>query len=75
MGKSSKIFSEMIRSDIEFYLRECNMDERERLIFDYKCQKVPNEEIAERLNCSTSTIDRAIRTLKNKISKCNQMMI
>ena len=65
-------YKEFIKEEIDFYLREANFDERERLLFLYRNKKMPLEEIAERMCCSVSTINRINRTMKKKIIKASK---
>lgn len=67
---SSLRFADMVQSEIDVCLKQCNFDERQRSVFLMRTQNIPIEEIAEEINCSVSTVDRCVKTIKNKISKC-----
>ena len=69
MDLKRNFYKEFINEEIDFYLREANFDERERSLFLYRNSKIPLEEVAEKMNCSVSTIDRINRTMKTKIIK------
>ena len=69
MEKQRAILESVIKEEIDFYLREANFDERERSLFLYRNSKIPLEEVAEKMNCSVSTINRINRTMKTKIIK------
>lgn len=62
-------YADFIKEEVDFYLKEANFDSRERLLFLLRNEKVPIEEIAEKMNCSVSTINRINRTMKKKIIK------
>lgn len=69
MDLKRNFYKEFIKEEIDFYLREANFDERERSLFLYRNSKIPLEEVAEKMNCSVSTINRINRTMKTKIIK------
>ena len=69
MDLKRNLYNEFIKEEIDFYLREANFDERERSLFLYRNSKIPLEEVAEKMNCSVSTINRINRTMKTKIIK------
>ena len=54
-------YADFIKEEVDFYLK--------RLLFLLRNEKVPIEEIAEKMNCSVSTINRINRTMKKKIIK------
>ena len=66
MDLKRNFYKEFIKEEIDFYLREANFDERERSLFLYRNSKIP---LAEKMNCSVSTINRINRTMKTKIIK------
>ena len=68
MDLKRNFYKEFIKEEIDFYLREANF-ERERSLFLYRNSKIPLEEVAEKMNCSVSTINRINRTMKTKIIK------
>lgn len=69
MDLKRNFYKEFIKEEIDFYLREANFDERERSLFLYRNSKILLEEVAEKMNCSVSTINRINRTMKTKIIK------
>ena len=69
MDLKRNFYKEFIKEEIDFYLREANFDERERSLFLCRNSKIPLEEVAEKMNCSVSTINRINRTMKTKIIK------
>ena len=69
MDLKRNFYKEFIKEEIDFYLREANFDERERSLFLYRNSEIPLEEVAEKMNCSVSTINRINRTMKTKIIK------
>lgn len=62
-------FEEFIKEEVDYYLKEANFDSRERLLFLLRNDKVSIEEVAEKMNCSVSTVNRINRTMKKKIIK------
>lgn len=69
--KKRNYYAEFIQEEIDFYLKEANFDSRERLLFLFRNNKIPLEEIAEKMNCSVSTVNRINRTMRKKISKAS----
>lgn len=66
---SRNFYKDFIQEEVDYYLRAANFDSRERALFLYRNEKIPLEEIAEKMNCSVSTINRINRTMKVKIIK------
>ena len=60
---------EFTRPEIRYLLAECNFTEAERTLFDMRCEDIPLEECAERMNISVSTVNRLNKRIKKKIDK------
>ena len=69
---SRNIYKEFIQEEIDFYLRAANFDDRERALFLYRNKKVPLEEIADKMHCSVSAVNRINRTMRKKIAKTSE---
>ena len=72
---SKRFFTGLITSEVDFILKEANLDAREEQLFLLRSKNISVEESAEIMNCSTRTCNRINGTMKNKISKMlsNQM--
>lgn len=64
-----KFYKEFVQQDIDFYLKECAFNDRERTLFEMRLKEFTLEEISEKMNVSKSTVDRINKTMKQKISK------
>lgn len=60
---------DLIRPEIEYYVRECNFTPSERKLFDLRLKGASLEEIAEEMNISLSTAKRIHRKVKIKIAR------
>jgi len=60
---------DLIRPEIEYYVRECNFTPPERKLFDLRLKGASLEEIAEEMNVSLSTAKRIHRKVKIKIAR------
>ena len=60
---------EFTKPEIRYLLAEGNFTSDERTLFDMRCEDVPLEECAERMNVSVSTVKRLNKRIKTKIDK------
>ena len=60
---------EFTKPEIRYLLAESNFTEEERALFDMRCDDIPLEECAERMNVSVSTVKRLNKRIKCKIDK------
>lgn len=68
------IKTEFTEPECEWFRRECNFTEEERAVFDLRVKNRSVVEIQQRLSeqnlpMSESTINRRIRSIKNKIHR------
>lgn len=63
------IKSEFTEPECERFRRECNFTQDELDVFNLRVKDCSLVEIQQALNMSGSTVDRRIRSIKNKIHK------
>lgn len=59
----------MILSDCQRYRRDCNFTDEEQAVFDLCARGKSRVQISEALRLSVLTVDRRIRSIKDKIQK------
>lgn len=60
--------------EIRYFLAECNFTKDEETLFLLRCQDVPLELCAERMNVSIKTTDRLHKKVKDKIGRVTNEM-
>lgn len=59
----------LILSECQRYRRECNFTDEEQAVFDLSARGKSRVQISEALRISVPTVDRRIRSIKDKIRK------
>ena len=62
-------FFDFTRSDYEYIIKECMLDEEYQKLLEYKIKGYSITKIAIEMNMSESTINRKFKKLKKKIIK------
>ena len=62
-------FFDFTKSDYEYIVNECMLDEELAKIFEMKIKGYSITKIALELNMSESSVDRSVKQLKKKIAK------
>lgn len=60
---------EFTAPECDHFRAQCNFTDDERAVFDLRVRGKSRVEIADRLNMSTATVDRRIRSIKRKIDR------
>lgn len=60
---------EFTAPECDRFRAQCNFTDDERAVFDLRVRGKSRVEIADRLNMSTATVDRRIRSIKRKIDR------
>jgi len=60
---------EFTAPECDYFRAQCNFTDDERAVFDLRVRGKSRVEIADRLNMSTATVDRRIRSIKRKIDR------
>lgn len=69
--KLGKFLSELTKPELEFLREQLNLSEEETEIFNLLCKGKQIYEIVMKLNISYPTINRRIKSIKNKIERMN----
>lgn len=62
-------FFEFTKSDYEFIVKECMLDDEYQKLLEYKIKGYSRTKMARELSVSEATLDVMIRKLKKKIRK------
>ena len=62
-------FFEFTKSDYDYIVKECMLDEEYQRLLEYKIKGYSRVKIAMELNVSEYTVDKMIQKLKKKITK------
>lgn len=62
-------FFEFTKTDYEYIVKECMLDEEYQKLLEYKIKGYSRTKMALKLNVSEATIDKMIQKLKKKIMK------
>lgn len=60
---------DLTRPEAEYFRRECNFTETEREIFDLRVSDRSIIEICMKMSLAESTVNRKIRSIKNKMAR------
>lgn len=63
------MFFEFTKSDYDYIVKECMLDEEYTKLLEYKIKGYSIVKIANLLNCSEARVNVMIKKLKNKIKK------
>ena len=67
--KEDMTFFEFTKTDYEYIVEECMLDEEYQKLLEYKIKGYSRVKIAMELNVSESTVDKMLQKLKKKITK------
>ena len=62
-------YFEFTKSDYEYIIKECMLDEEYQKLLEYKIKGYSRIKIADKLKVSEYTVDKMIQKLKKKITK------
>ncbi len=60
---------EFTKQEVEYIKSKIYLSQRQEKIFEYRLKEIPIFEMAEKENCSESTINRELNKIKKKIMK------
>lgn len=63
------MFFEFTKSDYDYIVKECMLDEEYTKLLEYKIKGYSIVKIADLLNCSEARVNVMIKKLKSKIKK------